>query len=781
MEIITLLKANIRKKKGTFFSILLLMCMIAMSAMGVFGMMENCTNAMENAFEISKAGDITVFIEKENLTKELRRAVEENELVGSVRYTDTICAIQSSVGDKTNRNSLYMMELRGGILLYNEDLNGFSAEIPALKRGEIYLPLGMKSTMGCQLGDTICMDCEDGIHEFLIKGFVQEPAQGSANIGWKQVFITHEDFERIWSSCKAAEGSFASEFIMLLIDKAENCSLSDAKFRRQLNLDTKIIAAAEGSLTKAQSLRYTGLFFEILSYVFLTFVSVLFVVVLIVMSHSISTEIEIDYVNLGILKSQGFTRGKIRKIILIQYLAAETAGIITGSFAAIPLERMLSDVMIQNTAILPDRGFPIGKSLVFALVILLVSAAVILIKTEKVSRISPVRAISGGKEEIYFDSRFHGKIRKKALSLSLAFRQFTSGRKRYAGTIMIVAILTFFMMTVNLIGNLLTSRKTLETMGIDISDIKVRYQETEAENYVEEIEALVESYTAIEKKYYINSGYMSINGEELRYDCYRYPEYINAVLRGRAPLYDNEIVITEMIADTLEVEMGDEVTLTGKDKEETYLISGIYQSGTDSGMNFAMSFEGAKKMGVKNTPFLGFALADTEKKEEIAEELNRKYGDVITAEAPSMEEYLNLDMTELAVNMIKTVIYTCSVLFALIVIRMVCQKSFVQERRDIGIYKAIGFTSGRLRIQFAFRFLVVAVIGAALGTVLSIAFSAKLLGSFLGLIGLSQVNVDFTPATVAVPIAVMSACFFFFAYLVSGRIKSVAIRELVVE
>lgn len=227
--------------------------------------------------------------------------------------------------------------------------------------------------------------------------------------------------------------------------------------------------------------------------------------------------------------------------------------------------------------------------------------------------------------------------------------------------------------------------------------------------------------------------------------------------------------------------MGDEVTLTGKDKEETYLISGIYQSGTDSGMNFAMSFEGAKKMGVKNTPFLGFALADTEKKEEIAEELNRKYGDVITAEAPSMEEYLNLDMTELAVNMIKTVIYTCSVLFALIVIRMVCQKSFVQERRDIGIYKAIGFTSGRLRIQFAFRFLVVAVIGAALGTVLSIAFSAKLLGSFLGLIGLSQVNVDFTPATVAVPIAVMSACFFFFAYLVSGRIKSVAIRELVVE
>lgn len=781
METVTLLKANIRKKKGTFLSILLLMFLIAMSAAVIFGMAENYSNAMKNAYEISESADITVYIAKENLTKELRRAVEENELVGKVRYVDTICAGQSSVGDRTNRNSLFMMELREGIFLYNGDLNGFSEEIPVLESGEIYLPLGMKSTLECQLGDTIRMECEDGAHEFLIKGFVQEPALGSANIGWKQVFLSHEDFENILSSCQAVGGEHnTSEITMMLIDKADSCTLSDTKFRRQLNLDTKIIAASEGSLTKEQSMFYTGIFFKIISYVLLVFVMVLFVVVLIVMSHSITTEIEMDYVNIGILKSQGFTQGKIRGIILLQYLAAETVGIIIGAFAAVPLERTLSGITMQNTAILPDRRVPVGKSLVFTLIVLFVSLAVIVIKTGKAGRISPVRAISGGKEEIYFDSRFQGKIKKSPLSLSLAWRQLTSGRKRYAGTVMIVAILTFFMMTVNLIGNILNSRTTLEAMGINISDIAVRYQQADAENYLEEMEALVESYSPIEKKYYINSGYMSINGEELRYDCYRYPEYINAVLKGRAPLYDNEIVISEMIADTLEVDMGDEVTLMNKDKEGIYLISGIYQTGNDSGMNFALSFEGAEKMGVKNTPFLGFVLENGDKKEEIAEALNRKYGDVITAEVPAREEYLNSNTLE-AVSMIKTVIYICSILFSLVVIRMVCQKAFMQERRNIGIYKAIGFTSGDLRMQFALRFLAVAVIGAALGTALSLAFSAKLLGSFLGLIGISQINVDYTPAAVLVPIAVMSACFFFFAYLVSGRIKSVAIRELVVE
>lgn len=781
METVTLLKANIRKKKVTFLSILLLMFLIAMSAAVIFGMAENYSNAMKNAYEISKSADITVYIAKENLTKELRRAVEENELVGKVRYVDTICADQSSVGDRTNRNSLFMMELREGIFLYNGDLNGFSEEIPVLESGEIYLPLGMKSTLECQLGDTIRMECEDGAHEFLIKGFVQEPALGSANIGWKQVFLSHEDFENILSSCQAVGGEHnTSEITMMLIDKADSCTLSDTKFRRQLNLDTKIIAASEGSLTKEQSMFYTGIFFKIISYVLLVFVMVLFVVVLIVMSHSITTEIEMDYVNIGILKSQGFTQGKIRGIILLQYLAAETVGIIIGAFAAVPLERTLSGITMQNTAILPDRRVPIGKNLVFTLIVLFVSLAVIVIKTGKAGRISPVRAISGGKEEIYFDSRFQGKIKKSPLFLSLAWRQLTSGRKRYAGTVMIVAILTFFMMTVNLIGNILNSRTTLEAMGINISDIAVRYQQADAENYLEEMEALVESYSPIEKKYYINSGYMSINGEELRYDCYRYPEYINGVLKGRAPLYDNEIVISEMIADTLEVDMGDEVTLMNKDKEGIYLISGIYQTGNDSGMNFALSFEGAEKMGVKNTPFLGFVLENGDKKEEIAEALNRKYGDVITAEIPAREEYLNSNTLE-AVSMIKTVIYICSILFSLVVIRMVCQKAFMQERRNIGIYKAIGFTSGDLRMQFALRFLAVAVIGAALGTALSLAFLAKLLGSFLGLIGISQINVDYTPAAVLIPIAVMSACFFFFAYLVSGRIKSVAIRELVVE
>ncbi len=45
------------------------------------------------------------------------------------------------------------------------------------------------------------------------------------------------------------------------------------------------------------------------------FIGILFVIVLIVIGHNISAGIEMDYVDLGILKSQGFVSARIRLVL----------------------------------------------------------------------------------------------------------------------------------------------------------------------------------------------------------------------------------------------------------------------------------------------------------------------------------------------------------------------------------------------------------------------------------------------------------------------------------
>jgi ABC-type antimicrobial peptide transport system permease subunit len=112
---------------------------------------------------------------------------------------------------------------------------------------------------------------------------------------------------------------------------------------------------------------------------------------------------------------------------------------------------------------------------------------------------------------------------------------------------------------------------------------------------------------------------------------------------------------------------------------------------------------------------------------------------------------------------------------------MVCKKAFLQERRDIGIYKSLGFTSAKLRLQFAVRFLIVSLIGSAVGTVLSFLFTQKVLTVVFRLMGISSFNAKFTFVSFAVPVAIIAASFFGFAYLASGKIKTVEIKELVVE
>ncbi len=229
------------------------------------------------------------------------------------------------------------------------------------------------------------------------------------------------------------------------------------------------------------------------------------------------------------------------------------------------------------------------------------------------------------------------------------------------------------------------------------------------------------------------------------------------------------------------MEIGDEVTIGWKGKKEKYLISGTVQFMNDVGRCFLMSYAAAEKIGYESWLWSGYSLenGDNEKlNESIAESLNKKFGDIIEAEVSG--ELID-DATETAIYAMQMIIYAFSILFSLVVVHMVCSKAFIQERMDIGIYKAIGFISKNLRIQFALRFLIVAVLGSAVGAVLSVLFSGKLLSIFLYNIGITNFESRFTPFTLIAPIMLICVCFFIFAYFVSRKIKTVAVRELVVE
>lgn len=782
MEILTLLKANIRYRKGTFLSLFILMLVIVTAMTAIFNARDNGNQAVEQALQRIHSGDLVVFINKGFYTDELQTSLLEQDTVENLVAIPAFWTESSKANGTKSYETAFLRKLTPEYRILNERLNAYEQETPPLHQGEIYVPLGVQAKYTCEIGDTIHYTTTFGEYDFVVKGFIEEPINGSASMGWKQIFISDSDFAQMEQDYRRiyTEDQNAGAMYILHIYKSSDCTLSDIKWKQQLNLDTGIIDnASMGSLTKTQILHYTCLFNQIISNILMVFLCLLFIIVLIVISHSLSTSIEVDYVNLGILKAQGFTTGKLRTVLLLQYLFAEMTGAILGLLLAIPLTVALVQLYLPITAILAEHTISLGTSLLGILVLLLISTVILLLLTQKVGILSPVRALAAGQAEQYFDSRLQLPLSRKLLAGSLAFRQFTSGTGRYLASILVVAILIFFMLTITLLTNMANSKAALEAMGYIYSECNVHFQEAVSDQEIEDVEAAIETLSPINKAYYMTNQYISINGYEIYSFVYKNPDIIGGITKGRAPLYNNEVLITEIVAGELDLELGDTVLLAYDDYREEFIISGFFQSTNDTGLVIAISSEGGDKLGIKSPTHAFFSLMEPSKAQEIVDTLNDEFGDILEADAVEADSFTEL--IRVALDAMTAVIYAFSILFALVVVYMVCSKIFIKERIDIGIYKALGFTSTSLRLQFAFRFLIVAGIGSVLGVILSYLLSNRLLNSLLRLMGITNFVADFTNRAILIPIILICFCFFLFAYLVSGRIKRVAVRELVTE
>lgn len=775
MEILTLLRANIRHKKGSFVSVVLLNLIIALSVTTILGIKESAFAGVYKSHEIVDTPDLWVEYYGHKLTDEMVVRVKEDSRVDEVTVGDYLMADKSIMNEKEYTNTIMMMKADEDTMLLKEDISGVREDVPDLKKGEIYVPQGLLSNVDGKVGQKIMIETLGGDFEFTVKGVLLDPYFGAAVIGWKRYCISEEDYREIEAKIAANETEDNHAIGKSLeIRKTDDCELTTSQFRRLLNLDTGVVDMSYGSLTRDMSIHYTTLFPQIISSILMVFIMLLMIIVLIVMVHSISMEIESSYVMFGVLKAQGFGKGKIRALFLSQYLLAEVLGMVLGVAVSVLLIGACSNMFAVVTAVPATLSTPVGIIAVLLGSLFILSAIAILSATVKINKISPVRAISGAKREIYFDSRIHVPISQKLLSPSLAIRQFTSAKRRYLGTFAIVGILVFFMMTINQLSNAVNSKSASESMGMIVSEIDAAPKRRLTDKDFTAIEKEIERHIKIEKRYYYVNSYFSFEGEEMMGQVFKNPEVLPA-LKGRMPVYSNEIAVSPLLLDEFGLKIGDEVTIGWNGTKEKYLISGTTQEMNDAGRCFDISSEGAARIGYDRWLWGRYSLEHEEGVKELVDTLNEKFGDVIEARANQGMD----DTYQIVIASMQMIIYVFSLLFSLIVVHMVCAKAFVWERMDIGIYKAIGFTTGKLRLQFAVRFLVIAMLGSAVGAAVSYVCSAKILGMLLSGIGITSFQTVFGVQTFLLPIAVICIGFFAFAYLASRKIKQVEIRELV--
>lgn len=782
-EIMTVIRGNIRKNKSAYISIAVLMFVVSLALVAVFSILVNTGKRDREAMETVGLGDIIAAVRYDDPDMDYQDFCEtlakDLEACPEVSHVDMIPNLFMNIVDlneKKGGSSVFVLDYESEYVsydIYDEDNKRIGK--PVINEGEICVPVCFQSLYNCKIGDIVTLGYADKEYQYRIVSYFEDPYMGSSLMGVKTLLLNEKDMKRVLSEAE----EFRESSIILSIFKAEGCGLNDVEFERELNRATSYTGYSWISLTRSGAYNYMTMLTNIFSGILIGFIVMLVVATMVVLSHNISSSIEQDYENLGILKAVGMTGGKLRASIMLGYLMAAFFGTCFGVPAAVPVIKVINELTRPTTGLYVENipAFRISSLAILAIFALMV--LFICVKLSRLSRITPVSAINGGRRDIHFSSLFKLPISKRALGTSLAYRQLTSGKKQYIGAVIVTAILVMFMTMITdmciWFGN---DGERLSDMYVTVRyDIAVWTADAEI---AEEVDELIAEYTDYEK-YLYDSRYVLMNDMQIWCGMTNEPERYETVYKGRTCLYDNEILITEYVADNYGIGIGDSVWIETGGNCAEYIVSGYYQCSNDAGKNICMSLAGYERMADEQTyNRYCYKLTDESRASDIVNAITEKFDEAeASATGNSVSDGPSIIVD--AVNGIALIIYMLSAVFIIVTVMLVCGKIFAREKQNYGIYKAIGFTSAGLRSQFAVRFVIASLIGSLIGIVLTLLLSDMIVGAIFSSFGMANFSSSLNIQAAVIPVLFMALVYYVFSYLVSKRMRKVTPRVLISE
>lgn len=230
----------------------------------------------------------------------------------------------------------------------------------------------------------------------------------------------------------------------------------------------------------------------------------------------------------------------------------------------------------------------------------------------------------------------------------------------------------------------------------------------------------------------------------------------------------------------MKVTVGDRVMVRGNKGTKEFTVSGIYHCANDMGANIGMSREGYLSIGEDDQKLWchHYFLADASQREAVTEALLTAYGGDIHVHENSWPGLYGIIM---AMHTLLVFMYGMTAIFVFLVTAMTSGRILAAEKRDLGIYKAVGCSSGMLRLTFSLRFGIAAAAGAVPGTVLAAFLTDPLAASMMRFAGISNFESHSTAGSLLLPGTAVILFFLGFSYLEARRIKQADMTVLITE
>ena len=643
------------------------------------------------------------------------------------------------------------------------------------------------------IGDSIDLKVSDRYYTFQVAGFYE----GILSNGLGLTYVKPELFEqwktdkensireRLQEMRKTDPDAEISEYTYTLFNMkiAEGVDDVEGAGRLSQSFDEhEILAVAQGA---SEFITMFTFMQNMIAAMLMSFSIVIALITMIIIYFRITNSIEQNITNIGALKALGYTSSQIRKSMVIEFVLTTSVAFAAGigfSYLIIPsFER----AMRGNSAVVWDHAFdPISFIATFILIIGTV-VVVSTVSTKGIKKLDPVIALRFGVDEkVFKKNRVPIEKTPGPLTWIMGLKSLTSNVKQniilFVVTLSIGFVTTFSaFIAYNCVYDPMHLYRMLE---LECGDVMLMMGEDDLGNYTE-----LQKLPEVEDIWWIDTTNFNVEGysvsAEITDDWAEVPD-VN-ILSGRSPIYDNEIALGGVIANILGVGIGDEVTVANGKVEKIYTITGIEQYSNAMGKDLSMTTDGARHLdytvsrSTYNINVKGHTLQNANSVVEKAEDM---FGNKLNSYFNIIEALKSGDESVIAIAAAMVfAIVIISIVVIILSMNLLVKTLIIKKQKEIGIKKALGFSSDQLRTELVLSMLPQIAFGAGVGAVIGLLGSNKVLASLLVSVGVLKSNMEVFPWMGVSAVAFSVIVSFIIIWVISARIKKISAYSLITE
>ena len=511
---------------------------------------------------------------------------------------------------------------------------------------------------------------------------------------------------------------------------------------------------------------------------------VITVIAMIIIYFRISNSIEQNIINIGALKALGYTSTQIRMSMICEFTVTTFVATVIGIIASYNVLPVFEEKMRSYSGLVWDIGFEKGSTITTAVMITATVIFVAYSGTGKITELDPVTAIRFGIKSHNFKKNYAPLENTKGpLTWVMALKSVMGNKWQnivlITSTAAIGAVTSF---AVFLFYNGICEPVNYNRLYyLVFADVDIKFDTTE--DLTGEISQLPE----VETVNWIDEFQVTVEGNTASAVCtddwFKMP-HVN-IYKGRSPKYANEVALGGFLALEMGVGIGDEVTISYGDVKSTYLVTGLEQSAGNVGNDLSLTEEGAKNLNrkpYKNRIEVFVTDHSLENTQRLVRNVQAMYGDKIVECNDNIKEIKNGDdHTTLFISMMISFMVLISAIVIVLSLNLVVKTLIIKKKKELGIKKAIGFTSRQLRAELALSMLPQILTGASIGSILGCLGANNAIVIFLRSLSIMKSNMEVYPWMVLVSIFFEIVISFAVIWIISYRIKKISPYSLITE